>query len=120
MVKEYAALPAVECYAGQLNRVFLNLSVNPIDALEQGKERLAMPDSLVRNPTIRIFTEIGNAESVRVRIAANGLGVSETVSCISEPGRGTEFCIEIPVRQKRFQIGEARRAFQRAAVTDAA
>jgi two-component system NtrC family sensor kinase len=34
IVKEYGALPPVECYAGQLNQVFMNILSNAIDALE--------------------------------------------------------------------------------------
>ena len=33
--KEYAMLPPVECFAGQLNQVFMNLLANAIDALEE-------------------------------------------------------------------------------------
>ncbi len=33
--KKYANLPDVECYAGQLNQVFMNLLTNAIDALEE-------------------------------------------------------------------------------------
>ncbi len=33
--KNYANLPDVECYAGQLNQVFMNLLTNAIDALEE-------------------------------------------------------------------------------------
>jgi signal transduction histidine kinase len=33
--KNYAKLPEVECYAGQLNQVFMNLLTNAIDALEE-------------------------------------------------------------------------------------
>ena len=33
--KIYADLPEVECYAGQLNQVFMNLLTNAIDALEE-------------------------------------------------------------------------------------
>ncbi|NJN89270.1 MAG: histidine kinase, partial [Leptolyngbyaceae cyanobacterium SL_5_14] len=34
IVKEYGTLPPVECYAGQLNQVFMNILSNAIDALE--------------------------------------------------------------------------------------
>jgi PAS domain S-box-containing protein len=36
VIKEYGKLPKVECYAGQLNQVFINLLANAIDALEMG------------------------------------------------------------------------------------
>ena len=34
IVKNYSNLPLVECYAGQLNQVFMNILANAIDALE--------------------------------------------------------------------------------------
>jgi signal transduction histidine kinase len=37
VVKEYSNLPLVECYAGQLNQVFMNLLSNAIDALEESR-----------------------------------------------------------------------------------
>ena len=36
VIKEYGDLPLVECYAGQLNQVFINVLNNAIDALEGG------------------------------------------------------------------------------------
>jgi signal transduction histidine kinase len=35
VIKEYGQLPLVECYASQLNQVFMNLLCNAIDALEE-------------------------------------------------------------------------------------
>ena len=35
VIKDYGDLPLVECYAGQLNQVFMNLLTNAIDALEE-------------------------------------------------------------------------------------
>lgn len=35
VIKEYGDLPKVECYAGPLNQVFMNLLSNAIDALEE-------------------------------------------------------------------------------------
>lgn len=35
VVKQYGNLPLVECYAGQLNQVFMNILCNAIDALEE-------------------------------------------------------------------------------------
>lgn len=37
VIKDYGTLPAVECYPGQLNQVFMNLISNAIDALEEGR-----------------------------------------------------------------------------------
>ncbi|MFN6466145.1 MAG: cache domain-containing protein [Nostoc sp. DedVER02] len=35
VIKDYGNVPLVECYAGQLNQVFMNILVNAIDALYQ-------------------------------------------------------------------------------------
>ena len=73
--RDYASLPLVRCYAGQLNQVIMNLLVNAIDALE------AEP---VRQKVIRIWTECTADEPaedkrVLIHIADNGSGISEEV-----------------------------------------
>jgi signal transduction histidine kinase len=35
IIKEYGELPLVECYAGQVNQVFMNILANGIDALDK-------------------------------------------------------------------------------------
>ncbi|MEG5161455.1 ATP-binding protein [Microcoleus sp. AT3-A2] len=85
VIKDYGALPLVNCYAGQLNQVFMNLLANAIDALE---ERLSREDGAVFNPQILIRTEVvpGNshdnsssASHILVTISDNGVGMTETV-----------------------------------------
>src|ERR687886_160935 len=39
VIREYGDLPPVECYAGQLNQVFMNIISNAIDALENQPEQ---------------------------------------------------------------------------------
>jgi signal transduction histidine kinase len=72
VIKEYGNLPLVECYAGQLNQVFMNILANAIDALEEGQRALrreweeqqyAMPNAQSPIPTIRIRTSIGHGDS---------------------------------------------------------
>ena len=76
VIKEYGELPLVECYAGQLNQVFMNLLANAIDALEeQGK----MNNCTIENPQILIRTEKINSDLVAIRIADNGFGVTEEI-----------------------------------------
>lgn len=79
--KEYGDLPLVECYAGQLNQVFLNIISNAIDALEEAKnhplEAIDAAECLL--PVIRIHTEVKNHSSVVIRIADNGLGMTKEV-----------------------------------------
>jgi two-component system NtrC family sensor kinase len=85
VIKEYGELSLVECYAGQLNQVFMNLLANAIDALE---EQAGRENCQNFKPQIRIRTELiqGNASNgngsdtrIRVTIADNGTGMTETV-----------------------------------------
>ncbi|MEH1945936.1 MAG: AAA family ATPase [Nostoc sp.] len=126
VIREYANLPLVNCYASALNQVFIHLINNAIDALQESKVN--------HTPTIRIRTELSESKKVLIRIADNGVGMSESVqnkmfnpffttkpigsatglglstsysivvekhggqlSCISKLGEGTEFLIEIPL-----------------------
>ncbi|MBD2094978.1 HAMP domain-containing protein [Trichocoleus sp. FACHB-591] len=77
VVKEYGELPLVECYAGQLNQVFMNILCNAIDALEEDYEQrsLANPATI---PSITIRTTTHKA-TVLIDIGDNGPGMSETV-----------------------------------------
>ncbi|WP_242059077.1 MULTISPECIES: cache domain-containing protein [Nostoc] len=40
VIKDYGTIPLVECYAGQLNQVFMNILVNAVDALYQFNVKL--------------------------------------------------------------------------------
>ncbi len=86
VVKEYGDLPLVECYAGQLNQVFMNLVANAIDALEESlvQKQGSMSAQNTRQTThgkglIRIRTEMPDSQRVLIGIADNGPGMSETV-----------------------------------------
>jgi signal transduction histidine kinase len=85
VVKEYGELPLIECYAGQLNQVFMNILINAIDALEEAieLEAEAIKNQLCclafKNPTIWIRTEIVNSNLLRVQIIDNGLGIPEHI-----------------------------------------
>lgn len=45
VIKAYGNLPTIECYAGQLNQVFMNILTNAIDALE-GFQELKVEEGL--------------------------------------------------------------------------
>ncbi|MFN6487505.1 MULTISPECIES: sensor histidine kinase [unclassified Nostoc] len=76
VIKDYGKLPLIECYARQLNQVFMNILTNAVDALE---------DSLIQGklshnqPQIRICTQKINAQQIIVRIVDNGPGIPEQV-----------------------------------------
>ncbi|QKD82942.1 PAS domain S-box protein [Thermoleptolyngbya sichuanensis A183] len=80
ILKEYGNLPHVECYAGQLNQVFMNILSNAIDALE---EAMAQPNSPFRDkkrqPSIKIRTDLLNGQWVFIRISDNGPGIPEAI-----------------------------------------
>lgn len=144
VIKDYGQLPLITCYASQLNQALMNLLSNAIDALENQLSPRA----------ITIRTEVGtlgrelltgknspNPQSIIIRIADNGTGISEElqqkifdpffttkpvgrgtglglsishqivvekhlghISCVSAPGKGTEFIVEIPVSPKHSLI----------------
>jgi two-component system, NtrC family, sensor kinase len=144
VIKQYGNLPLVECYAGHLNQVFMNILVNAIDAIDERERNqlseTALLSNLGQSNYIRLYTETVGNDRVAIRIADNGCGVSEAaisrlfdpffttkavgkgvglglsisyqiiveqhggdLTCISIPGKETEFIITIPVRQESGQ-----------------
>jgi signal transduction histidine kinase len=122
--RDYVELPKIECYAGQLNQVLLNLLSNAIDAVET-----------TAAPRITIRTYVVDQEWIGIAIADNGTGIDPEIqpklfdpffttkpvgkgtglglstsyqvivqqhqgklSCTSVPGTGATFTIEIPTR----------------------
>ncbi|UNU26751.1 PAS domain S-box protein [Microcoleus vaginatus] len=79
VIKEYGQLPLVECYAGQLNQVFMNILSNALDALEERDLRRCAEEMREQPSHIRIRTEISPAGKVIIRIADNGPGIPESV-----------------------------------------
>lgn len=74
VVKDYGDLPLVECYAGQLNQVFMNILTNAIDALEEGNAQRSS-EAIWANPNrITISTAIA-AEWAQIAIEDNGKGI---------------------------------------------
>ncbi|HEY9830475.1 MAG TPA: PAS domain S-box protein [Stenomitos sp.] len=152
IVKEYGELPLVECYAGQMNQVFMNILSNAIDALEELNVEQSPVENFTREgnqesqieglkqnvqsftPCLRIATQLKDDNTVLICIADNGPGMIPQVQqqifdpffttksvgqgtglglsisyqiivdkhggqlkCVSTPGEGTEFWIELPV-----------------------
>lgn len=78
VIKDYGTLPLVECYASQLNQVFMHLFLNAIAALnESPKSGLESSGNTSSNPlpTIQIQTRLANSELVTIRIHHNGVGI---------------------------------------------
>ncbi len=79
VIKDYGQLPRIECYAGQMNQVFMNVLSNAIDALEEQRTR-EQGQSPLPSPIIRISTKISTNNSYSlICIADNGPGMTEDV-----------------------------------------
>jgi two-component system, NtrC family, sensor kinase len=74
VLREYGDLPLVECYAGQINQVFMNILSNAIDVLEESQDQSSQQPGM-----IHICTTIQANHWAIIRIADNGPGMSETV-----------------------------------------
>jgi signal transduction histidine kinase len=85
VIKEYGVIQLVECYAGPLNQVFMNILVNAIDAIEESF--INSPSSLVNNQRektknvgqIRIHTQLIENHTLLIKIIDNGLGMTQAV-----------------------------------------
>jgi signal transduction histidine kinase len=136
VVKDYGDIPLVQCYAFQLNQVFMNIISNAIDVLQQRDKKLSIAELKNNSSQIIIHTQlINNNDWVQISIKDNGMGINPEIKqrifdpffttkpvgegtglglsisyqiivekhggkldCISAPGEGTEFIIEIPVK----------------------
>ena len=78
VIKDYGALPEVECYAGQLNQVFMNILANAIDALEESNIHRSFAEIKANPNCIKITTSV-EKHSVKITIADNGKGITELV-----------------------------------------
>ena len=78
IIKQYGDLPPVECFAGPINQVFMNILSNAIDALDDPNSQLTF-EEMSENPSqIKICTEVvGNF--VEIKISDNGPGITEEV-----------------------------------------
>lgn len=81
--KEYIALPLVECYAGPLNQVFMNILANAIDVFEvSSATQDASPSILITTSVKELTREYAPEEKIPhaiIQIADNGSGMSEEV-----------------------------------------
>ncbi|RCJ23752.1 hypothetical protein A6V25_04860 [Nostoc sp. ATCC 53789] len=77
VIKDYGTIPLVECYAGQLNQVFMNILVNAVDALEENNIKRTYQE-IEENPSrIQIRTSVINLTWLEIAIADNGVGISK-------------------------------------------
>ncbi|MGG6297007.1 PAS domain-containing sensor histidine kinase [Leptolyngbya sp. AN02str] len=68
LIRNFADLPSVECYAGQLNQAIMNIVSNALDALDSQRSHPTSDGQ----PTITITTEMVNDSAIAIRILNNG------------------------------------------------
>jgi signal transduction histidine kinase len=76
VVQEYAQLPLVECFPGQLNQVFMNILANAIDIFDEMAQTQSF--EMIQSQTITIRTAIVH-QHIHISIADNAGGMSEAV-----------------------------------------
>ena len=79
IIREYGQLPLVECYAGSLNQVFMNILANAIDALEELSAKRNYQEKQSNPSQIRIRTTAIDNQWVQVAIADNGSGIPQEI-----------------------------------------
>jgi signal transduction histidine kinase len=98
IVKDYGELPPIECFAGQINQVFMNIIANAIDAMEKANEGKSY-DAIVQTPNcLTIQTQVApTGDAVIVSLRDNGSGmppevqtrIFEHLYTTKEVGKGT-------------------------------
>ncbi|MBD2195081.1 HAMP domain-containing histidine kinase [Calothrix anomala FACHB-343] len=79
IIKDYGNLPQVECYAGQLNQVFMNILSNAIDAMEEQNSQRTVAEIKAQPSQITIRTSVIDSQWVEIAIADNGVGIPENI-----------------------------------------
>ncbi|MEG5016780.1 MULTISPECIES: response regulator [unclassified Microcoleus] len=79
LIKKYGQLPPVECHAGQLNQVFMNIISNAIDALEESNQQRSFAEFKQHKNRIQIATKVIDENWVAIHISDNGRGVCESL-----------------------------------------
>ena len=121
VIRQYGELPPIRCAPSQINQVFLNLLTNAAQAIE-GQGRITVRTQSDRNYVHVVIQDSGKGIAAEhlSRIfdpffttkpvgQGTGLGLSISQKIIqdhggairvkSEPGRGTAFCVSLPVQR---------------------
>ena len=79
VIKDYGDLPLIECYAGQLNQVFMNIFSNALDALKEREKHYDEAALEQSRSQIHITTQRYGTDRIRVSLTDNGLGMPQAV-----------------------------------------
>ncbi|NRF71819.1 ATPase [Aquincola sp. S2] len=131
VVREYGALPEIECLPSELNQVFMNLLVNAAHAVSKERGTIVIRSGvdaggaaawveveddgcgIAKENLSRVFDPFFTTKPVG---KGTGLGLSLSYGIVkkhggrlevdSEPGRGTRFRITLPVRRAALAVAE--------------
>ncbi len=125
--KTYGDLPLVECYAGQVNQVFMNLLTNAADAIEgegqieistaadDGTVRVSIKDTGAGIPPENLSSIFDPFFTTKEIGKGTGLGLSISYGIVqkhdgeievqSEVGAGTTFSVVLPVKMSEEAEG---------------
>ncbi|MGG6295514.1 trifunctional serine/threonine-protein kinase/ATP-binding protein/sensor histidine kinase [Leptolyngbya sp. AN02str] len=79
VVTDYGKVPALKCFPGQLNQVFMNILANAIDALDEAAQEMTFVELESKPQTITIQTSLTQSNAIEIRISDNGKGMSEAI-----------------------------------------
>ncbi|RUT06645.1 hypothetical protein DSM106972_029020 [Dulcicalothrix desertica PCC 7102] len=124
IIRQYSTLPLIECFASQLNQVFMNLLINAIDELkvcESAEKHITITTSILDKKFIQVAIE-DNGRGIQQDIQnklfdpffstkpvgkGTGLGLSVSYQIIerhggklyyiSQANQGSKFILEIPI-----------------------
>ncbi len=78
IVREYGDLPTIECFAGQINQVFMNIIANAIDAMENSNQDKSYAE-VVAQPNCLTIRTVALADAVQISLQDNGSGMPPEV-----------------------------------------
>ncbi|AFY36710.1 PAS/PAC sensor signal transduction histidine kinase [[Leptolyngbya] sp. PCC 7376] len=81
VVRDYGKeVPALNCFPGQMNQVFMNLLANAIDALEESNEGKGFAELESQPNRLTVSTRFSSAQdSVTIKIQDNGIGIPKDI-----------------------------------------
>ena len=81
VVRHYDKIPLIECYAGQLNQVFMNIMANALDAMES-RDSNCKAEAISQAPsTLTLTTRLLPVDKqIIITIRDNGPGIPESIS----------------------------------------
>jgi PAS domain S-box-containing protein len=78
ILENYSEMPAIRCFPGQLNQVFMNLLANAIDALDESNQGKSFDEIQVQPNFIMVTTELSvDQQWAVIKIKDNGIGMTE-------------------------------------------